>query len=63
MLEVFSGWAPSAIIDAVASLSFLSHFAAISKGVIDLRDLMYFFLLISSWLYATAIVLEMKKGG
>jgi ABC-2 type transport system permease protein len=63
VLEVFSGWAPSAIIDAVASLSFLSHFAAISKGVIDLRDLMYFFLLISSWLYATAIVLEMKKGG
>jgi ABC-2 type transport system permease protein len=62
VLEVFSGWAPSAIIDAVASLSFLSHFAAISKGVIDLRDLMYFFLLISSWLYATAIVLEMKKG-
>lgn len=62
VIDLFSGWAPDTIVDAVASLSFLSHFAAISKGVIDLRDLVYFFLLISSWLYANAIVLEMKKA-
>jgi len=62
VLDIFSGWAPGSVIDAVASLSFLTHFAAISKGVIDLRDLIYFFLLIAGWLYATAIVLEMKKA-
>ena len=38
----FAGWAPQALVDAVASLSFLTHFSSISKGVIDLRDLVYF---------------------
>ena len=62
VLGLFDGWAPQPIIDAVASLSFLTHFASISKGVIDVRDLLYFGILIGGWLLATAIVLEMKKA-
>jgi len=61
-LGVLEGWVPQAIIDAIASLSFLTHFASISKGVIDIRDLLYFGTLIGGWLFATAIVLEMKKA-
>ena len=34
----------------------------ISKGVIDLRDLVYFALLIGMALYANTIVLELKKA-
>lgn len=63
VLGLFQGWAPQAIVDAIASLSFLTHFESISKGVIDLRDLLYFATLIAAWLAATAIVLDMKKGG
>jgi len=62
VLGLFQGWAPQAVIDAVASLSFLTHFNSISKGVIDLRDLLYFGTLIAVWLAATAIVLDMKKA-
>lgn len=62
VLGLFEGWAPQPIIDAVASLSFLTHFNSISKGVIDLRDLLYFGTLIAVWLAATAIVLDMKKA-
>jgi ABC-2 type transport system permease protein len=62
VLDVFRAWAPAAIADAIAALSFLSHFEAISKGVLDLRDLLYFLLTIGAWLAATAIVLEMKKA-
>jgi ABC-2 type transport system permease protein len=50
------------LIDAIAALSFLTHFEAISKGVIDLRDLIYFGALIAAWLAANAIVLDMKKA-
>jgi ABC-2 type transport system permease protein len=50
------------LVDAIASLSFLTHFDAISKGVIDLRDLVYFGALIGFWLAATALVLDMKKA-
>jgi ABC-2 type transport system permease protein len=53
---------PSVLVDGIASLGFLAHYDAISKGVIDLRDLVYFGALIGFWLAATAIVLDLKKA-
>jgi ABC-2 type transport system permease protein len=61
VLDFFSG-APQAIVDTIAGLSFLTHFTALSKGVIDLRDVIYFLLVIAAWLYATSIVLDLKKA-
>ena len=62
VLDVFSAWAPQAVVDAIASLSFLTHFNSISKGVIDFRDLVYFALLIGAFLYANTIILRLKKA-
>lgn len=62
VLDVFRGWAPQVIVDGVASLSFLTHFANISRGVIDFRDLVYFALLIMTFLYANTIVLQWKQA-
>jgi len=62
VLDFFSGWTPQFIVDAVAELSFLTHFNSISKGVLDLRDVLYFLLVISVWLYANAIVLDLNKA-
>jgi len=62
VLDFFRGWAPAGLLDAVASLSFLTHFQAISKGVIDVRDLLYFAMTIAAWLYATTLVLELRKA-
>lgn len=62
VLDVFRAIAPQGVVDAIAGLSFLTHFASISKGVIDLRDLVYFVLMIGVWLYATAVVIDMKKA-
>src|ERR1700726_4658623 len=61
VLGVFRGWAPQALIDAIASLSFLTHFESIAKGVIDVRDLLYFAMLIGLFLLGTAIALELRK--
>ncbi len=61
VLDFFS-WAPQIIVETISSFSFLTHFNAISKGVIDLRDIIYFFSLIAFWLFATAILIEMKKA-
>jgi ABC-2 type transport system permease protein len=55
-------WLPQALVDAVASFSFLTHFTDISKGVVDLRDLIYYALLIATCLYITTIVLHLKKA-
>jgi ABC-2 type transport system permease protein len=60
--DVFSAWAPLWVVDGFATLSFLTHFDAISRGVIDLRDFIYFLVLITAWLYATVLVVDMKKA-
>jgi ABC-2 type transport system permease protein len=62
VLDWFSGWLPQAFVDAVASLSFQKHFDSISKGVIDVRDLLYFAMLIALFLLATAITLDVRKA-
>jgi ABC-2 type transport system permease protein len=62
VLDVFSSWAPQALVNAIASLSFLTHFESISKGVIDLRDILYFTMLIAFFLLATSITLEVRKA-
>ena len=62
VLDAFSGWAPQFLLDGIASLSFLTHFADISRGVIDLRDLVYFALVIGTFLYANMIALQWKQA-
>lgn len=62
VLNVISGWAPAAVVDAVRSFSFLAHFDSITKGVIDLRDFTFFASLVALCLFANAILLEMKKA-
>jgi len=53
---------PQATVDAVSSLSFLTHFQAITRGVLDLRDVLYFVLTIAAWLFATVLVIEIRKA-
>ena len=54
------GW--QVLLDGIASLSFLKHFADISKGVIDLRDLVYFVLMTGFWLVANVLVITGGPG-
>jgi len=62
VLDMFSGWAPQALTDGIASLSFLTHFESIKKGVIDFRDIVYFVLLTTAFLYANTIILQWKQA-
>jgi gliding motility-associated transport system permease protein len=62
VLDVFRSWAPQALVDAIASLSFLTHFESIAKGVIDFRDLLYFAMLIAYFLLATVVILDVRKA-
>lgn len=62
VLNFFQGWAPQSVINAIASVSIMRHFNAITQGVIDVRDLIYFGSLIGVSLLATVILLDMKKA-
>ena len=63
VLNFFAGWAPILLVDTVASFSFLTHFQAITRGVIDARDAVFFGSLIALNLYANVVIVEWKKGG
>lgn len=62
VLDFFRAVLPAVLVDAIAGLSFLTHFNAISRGVIDLRDLLFFVLTIVFWLAASAVVIDLKKA-
>ena len=62
VLGFLTDWAPETILDAVASFSFLTHFSAIVRGVIDLRDAVFFLSVIALFLFANAIFVELKKA-
>ncbi len=58
----FQGWAPSFVLEALASMSFLTHFNTIIRGVIDLRDVVFFGSIIGVFLYFNAAVIDLTKG-
>jgi ABC-2 type transport system permease protein len=62
VIDMFSAWAPQAIVDVISSFSFLTHFNSILKGVIDVRDLVFFASLIAFWLYANVLAIEINKS-
>lgn len=62
VLEFIASVFPQGVVDAIANLSVLTHFSAIARGVLDLRDLVFFLLNIGFWLWACALVIDMKKA-
>lgn len=55
-------WTPAFFADAVGSFSFLSNYQAISQGVIDLRNLLFFGSLIGVALLINTLVVDLRKG-
>jgi ABC-2 type transport system permease protein len=62
VLDLFQSWLPQALINTISGMSITTHFNSILKGVIDLRDLVFFFSFIGCWLLANIIAVEMKKS-
>ena len=62
VLSAFKGWAPNFVVDVIASLSFLSHFDGILKGVVDARDVIYLVSAIVIFLFANKLMIDLKRG-
>jgi ABC-2 type transport system permease protein len=62
VLDLFQGWMPQSLINTISGMSITTHYNSILKGVIDLRDLVFFFSFIICWLLANIIAVEMKKS-
>ncbi len=62
VLGFLTGWAPEAVLHTVSSFSFLGHFVTIIRGVIDLRDVVFFVSVMALFLFANGIIVELKKA-
>ncbi|MDA1325584.1 MAG: ABC transporter permease subunit [Proteobacteria bacterium] len=63
VLGMFQGWAPTLVVDLVQSMSFLVHYDAIVRGVIDVRDLIFYLSIMGVFIFANVVVVDLKKGG
>ena len=60
--SVIAGWAPLGVAETLASLSVLTRFEAISRGVLAPADVLYFVSLIAVLLAANSILVELLKA-
>ena len=59
--KMLSGWAPLWLIDILSGFSVMTHFASLSRGVIDLRDVVYFLSVMTFMLFANGVVLHNRR--
>jgi ABC-2 type transport system permease protein len=62
VLNFFRAWTPAFLVSAISSMSFLSHFERIAKGIFDLPAIVFYVSLIVFALFANKIVLEQRKA-
>lgn len=53
---------PGFLVEAVQSLSFLTHFDKIARGIIDVPSLFFYLSMIGFFLFANTVIVEQKKA-
>ena len=61
-MEYLAGFLPVRLVEMAESLSFESRFESIQRGVIELRDVAFFVLLMAGWLWANIVVLKERTA-
>jgi ABC-2 type transport system permease protein len=62
VLDAIRSFVPDTVVDIVAGFGFLTHFQSIARGVIDLRDAIFFASVIVLALAANALIVDLKKA-
>lgn len=63
VLSFFRLFAPISIVDMIASFSFITHFDTISRGLIELRDIIFFASIILLFNFTTIIIVSFRTAG
>ena len=62
VLDAFRAWAPGYFVDLVASLSFLTHFGTVTRGVIGLPTVVFLVSLMLLCLFINTQIIEIEKA-
>lgn len=63
VLSFFRMFLPDYMIDAIASFSFITHFNTIIRGLIELRDILFFTSIIVLFNFTTILIVSFKTSG
>ncbi|MEW6671161.1 MAG: ABC transporter permease subunit [Thermodesulfobacteriota bacterium] len=62
VINAMSDWAPLWLINLISKSSFMFHFIAIERGVLDLRDVLYYVSVIVFMLFLNGLVIQNRKA-
>jgi len=60
--DFVAAFTPGFVVDGVRSLSFMTHFDSITKGVIDARDLLFYLSVMACFLMANVLAIQTTKA-
>jgi ABC-2 type transport system permease protein len=61
--DLLARWTSPAVVDTIAAFSVITHFDGFQKGVLDSRDLIFFFSVIGFALFATGVIIRGHRAG
>ena len=62
VLDFFRSWAPNMVVEGLSAIGVLTHFDSMVRGVIDLRDVLYFASLIVAFLVINTAAIDWRKA-
>jgi ABC-2 type transport system permease protein len=61
--DLLSRFASPRVVDVIAAFSVMTHFEGFQRGVLDLRDFVFFLSLIGFTLFATGVIIRSHRAG
>jgi len=62
VIDFFVRWAPNWLVEGIAGFGFMPHFESIQRGVIDIRDIIYYVSVMVFMIFATNVVINNRKA-
>jgi gliding motility-associated transport system permease protein len=61
--DLLTRWANSSVVSVIAGFSVMTHFEAFQRGVLDLRDVVFFASVIGFTLFTTGVIIRNQRAG
>jgi ABC-2 type transport system permease protein len=61
--DLLTRWANPLVVQVVAAFSFMTHFEGFQRGVLDLRDVVFFASVIGFALFTTGVIIRNQRAG
>jgi ABC-2 type transport system permease protein len=61
--DLLTKWANPVVVEVIAAFSVMTHFEGFQRGVLDLRDVVFFISVIGFALFTTGVVIRNQRAG